>query len=54
MTDTGTLKVTTAGERETVVTRNFEASRGKVFEAVTKPELLGRWFRAEGLVAGGL
>ncbi len=48
MTDTRTLKVTTAGERETVVTRIFDAPRSKVFDAWTKPELLGRWFGPKG------
>lgn len=48
MADTGTLKVTIAGERETVVTRIFDAPRSKVFDAWTKPELLGRWFGPKG------
>lgn len=48
MTDTGRLKVTTAGERETVITSSFDAPRGKVFDAWTKPELLSRWFGPKG------
>ncbi|MBZ5524961.1 MAG: SRPBCC family protein [Acidobacteriia bacterium] len=44
MKNTGTLKVTTPGDREVVMTRIFDAPRHLVFEAVTKPELLKRWF----------
>ena len=39
-----TLKVSTHGDREIVMTRAFDASRTLVFEAMTKPELLKRWF----------
>ena len=38
-----TLKVTARGEREVVMTREFNAPRELVFEAWTKPELLKRW-----------
>jgi uncharacterized protein YndB with AHSA1/START domain len=38
-----TLKLTTRGEREIVMTRTFDAPRRLVFEALTKPELLKRW-----------
>jgi uncharacterized protein YndB with AHSA1/START domain len=44
MRNTGTLKVTTPTEREIVMTRVFDAPRRLVFEALTKPELLKRWF----------
>jgi uncharacterized protein YndB with AHSA1/START domain len=44
MQNTGNLKVTTPTEREIVLTRVFEAPRELVFEALTKPELLKRWF----------
>jgi uncharacterized protein YndB with AHSA1/START domain len=44
MPNTGNLKVTTPTEREIVLTRVFEAPRELVFEALTKPELLKRWF----------
>ena len=44
MRNTGTLKVTTPGEREIVMTRVFEAPRRLVFEDLTKLELLTRWF----------
>ena len=48
MTDTGTLSVVAAGERETVVTRTFDAPRTKVFDAWTKPELLALWYGPRG------
>ena len=38
-----TLKLTTPGDREIVMTRVFDAPRHLVFEAFTKPELLKRW-----------
>jgi uncharacterized protein YndB with AHSA1/START domain len=44
MTKTGTLKVTTPSDREIVMMRVFDAPRELVFEAMTKPELLKRWF----------
>jgi uncharacterized protein YndB with AHSA1/START domain len=37
------LKVEARGEREIVMTRAFDAPRGLVFDAFTKPELLKRW-----------
>jgi uncharacterized protein YndB with AHSA1/START domain len=40
---TETLKLTTRGDREIVMTRVFNASRKLVFEAFTKPERLRRW-----------
>ena len=43
MTDTGTLKVTTRGDREIVMTRVFDASRNLVFDAFTQPELVKQW-----------
>jgi uncharacterized protein YndB with AHSA1/START domain len=43
MTDTGTLKLTTRGDREIVMTRVFDAPRTLVFDAFTKPELVRRW-----------
>jgi uncharacterized protein YndB with AHSA1/START domain len=48
MKDAGRLNVAKAGERETVVTRIFDAPRGAVFDAWTRPELLGRWFGPRG------
>ena len=43
MKDLGTLRVTTPGDREIVLTRTFDAPRGRVFEALTDPALLPRW-----------
>jgi uncharacterized protein YndB with AHSA1/START domain len=37
------LKITTAGDRELVMTRVFDAPRQLVFDAHTKPELVRRW-----------
>src|SRR2546425_4127542 len=37
------LKITTAGDRELVMTRVFDAPRTLVFDAHTKPELVRRW-----------
>jgi uncharacterized protein YndB with AHSA1/START domain len=39
-----TLKVTTSGDREIVMTRVFDAPRELVWKALTEPELLKRWF----------
>jgi uncharacterized protein YndB with AHSA1/START domain len=43
MKDSGTLKLTTRGDREIVMTRVFAAPRRLVFDAFTKPELVKRW-----------
>lgn len=37
------LKVSTRGDRELVMTRNFDAPRTMVFDAFTKPELVRQW-----------
>ena len=42
------LTVTTPTEREIVMTRVFDAPRRLVFEAMTKPEHLVRWFGPHG------
>lgn len=42
------VRVTTRGEREVVITRNFDASCGLVFDALTRPELLKRWYGPDG------
>jgi uncharacterized protein YndB with AHSA1/START domain len=39
----GTLKLTTRGEREIVMTRVFDAPRTLVFDAFTKPDLVRKW-----------
>ena len=43
MQNTGKLKLTTRGEREIVMTREFEAPRKLVFDAFTEPELIRQW-----------
>ena len=48
MLNTGTLQVTTPTEREIVLTRVFQAPRRLVFDAMTKPELLKKWFGPRG------
>jgi uncharacterized protein YndB with AHSA1/START domain len=48
MLNTGTLKVTTPSDREVVLTRVFDAPRHLVFDALTKPEILKRWFGPHG------
>lgn len=44
MKSTGTLQITTPSDREIAMTRVFDAPRHLVFEALTRPELLKRWF----------
>lgn len=39
----GTLKVEAKGERELVMTREFNADKDLVFDCFTKPELIKRW-----------
>lgn len=41
--ETGKLKLAANGDREIVMTREFNAPRKMVFDAWTKPELLRRW-----------
>ncbi len=48
MKNTGTLKVSLPTEREVVLMRVFDAPRRLVFDALTKPELLKRWFGPRG------
>jgi len=43
MTHRGTLKLTTQTDREIVLTRDFDAPRELVFDALTKPELIVQW-----------
>lgn len=43
MKQTAALTITTPSDRELVMTREFAASRGMVFDALTKPELVQRW-----------
>lgn len=44
MTHLTNLNVTTPSEREIMMRRVFEAPRERVFEALTRPELLKQWF----------
>ena len=39
----GTLNVTTPTEREIAMTREFDATRKQVFDALTNPERIKRW-----------
>jgi uncharacterized protein YndB with AHSA1/START domain len=48
MTRSLTLSVESRGDREIVLTRAFSAPRRLVFEALTRPELLKRWFGVFG------
>ncbi len=49
MNNNGALSMFPRGERELIITRDFNAPRELVFDAHTKPELLRRWF---GVFAG--
>ncbi len=48
MMDTETLTITTPGERELVLRRVFNAPRRLVFDTLTRPELLKRWYGPKG------
>jgi uncharacterized protein YndB with AHSA1/START domain len=43
MRNTGNLKLVTRGEREIVMTREFNAPRRLLFDAFTKPEMVRQW-----------
>src|ERR1700719_4936268 len=43
MLNPGNFKLTTQGDREIVMTREFNAPRRLVFDAFTKPELVKQW-----------
>jgi uncharacterized protein YndB with AHSA1/START domain len=43
MPNPGSLKLTTRGDREIVITRVFDAPRNLVFDAFAKPELVRQW-----------
>jgi uncharacterized protein YndB with AHSA1/START domain len=45
---TETLTITTPSDREVTMTRRFDAPRELVFEALTTPELLRRWYGPDG------
>jgi len=46
MTENITVTITTPSNREAVVTREFNAPAALVFEAITKAELIKRWYGA--------
>lgn len=49
MTDAAAaLTVTTPGDRDIVLTREFDAPRHLVFAAFTRPDLITRWYGARG------
>src|SRR5262249_55119591 len=48
MKNTGTLKVTTRGDREIVLERVFDAPPELVWEAMTNPELVKKWYGPHG------
>jgi uncharacterized protein YndB with AHSA1/START domain len=48
MTTTDTLRITTPNDLDVVLTRVFDAPRAMVFDALTKPELLKRWYGPDG------
>jgi uncharacterized protein YndB with AHSA1/START domain len=48
MKNVGALQITTASEREIVMTRSFDAPRHLVYEAYTRPELVKRWLGVFG------
>jgi uncharacterized protein YndB with AHSA1/START domain len=48
MKNSETFTVTPSGDREIVMTRLFDAPRGLVFDALTKPELIRRWLLGPG------
>jgi len=45
---TGELTLTMPTEREIVLTRVFDARRHRVFDALTRPEVLARWHGPRG------
>ena len=48
MSDSGNLTIATPSDREVVVSRVFKAPRALVFDALTKPALLRRWYGPTG------
>jgi uncharacterized protein YndB with AHSA1/START domain len=48
MTASTELEISTPTDREVVLKRTFDASRELVFEALTTPELLKRWYGPTG------
>ena len=50
MTENITVTITTPSDREAVVTREFNAPAALVFDALTKPELITRWYGPPGSI----
>lgn len=48
MLSTKTLTVKSVGDRELLITRDFDAPRALVFDALTRPALLQRWLLGPG------
>lgn len=48
MQNNGTLTIATPTNRDVVMTRVFDAPSRMVFDALTKPELLKRWYGPNG------
>jgi uncharacterized protein YndB with AHSA1/START domain len=48
MTHADTVEITTPSDREVVLTRVFDAPRALVFDALTTPDLLKRWYGPTG------
>jgi uncharacterized protein YndB with AHSA1/START domain len=46
-TSSGTATVTLQGDREIVITREFNAPKHLVYRALTEPELVKRWWNAK-------
>jgi len=45
-----TVTITTPSDREAVVTRRFNAPAGVVFDALTRPDLITRWYGPPGSI----
>ena len=50
MTENITVTITTPSDREAVVTREFNAPAALVFDAVTKADLIKRWYGGSGSI----
>lgn len=48
MTSTDTVTITLPTETEVVVSRQFDAPKAMVFDALTKPDLIKRWYGPDG------
>ena len=48
MKSMSTVTITTPNDRDVVITREFDAPRSLVFEALTRPELIRKWMKAPG------